>query len=632
MRINWREQIVRNPRYAQIENWPHIDLYTIAPSHRKQFKQRKTIAHRVLNGMASSEAARLAGVSKSFITYLMKRCLECDEAGSPALTAGLIPGRQIKKPQRRTTMKNGRANLIGARCSFSETLNRNPWVVEQLDKRIIAFIQRKIGYENLTVTRFHRLYLDYLSKVNWPKNCYPFDQDREGFESCRKYYNLRLTALRMPKTKKYKPTIVLDRPLYAYEEIEVDEQKIDVFSSISIELDGALKRLCLPRLHLYVARDVATSCVLATHLCLNSPPKQEDVLELIEKINRKWEPMELTTPGLEYPTGAGFPSMISDDVQNASLGTLKFDNALTHHALAVVDIICKKLGSSLNIGHPACPKHRSIVEHQFSLLNNLTHRFPTTVGSHSRDPKRISSKLSKQPAELDYYQLIEFIDVFYASLNASVQGGSHGHSPLDQIRHQFNNNLMPICLQNSNDRPNAFARREVRNVVFSKKEKRAPNVSYKSIQYKGSCLTSDELIGRKIQIEVDVRDLRVIQAYSLDGKWIGELRAPIKKQNYPLSLVTLNAMKTAQKETKGLKEKAVDGYFDYIFENAATPSENLEVLRVYTELKRSPSESKYTPFPPLHSIETQNPIIQRKSNISKIPRWEDLNQIKSMVR
>jgi len=625
MRLTWREQLYRNPQYSYYENWPIIDTYSIDIKNRRGFKKRQLIVRRVLSGMPSSEAARLSNVSKSFVSYLMERVLGSVDGELPALSAGLIPNQQLIKPSRKMTLTNGKSKGHGARCAFQDSLKQNPWVVEELDNRLIAYINRKGNYENLTVTRFHRLYLELLRRANWPSTNYPFDQDKEGYESCRKYFHKRIKQLRIPKVKIKEPQVIVNKPIHTFEEVEIDEQKIDVFPSLAIDHDGHFKRIKLPRPNLYVARDVATGCVLATHLCLTTPPKQEDILTLIEKIWTKWEPLDLKTPGLFYPPTAGFPSMLGEHARRLIVGTIKLDNALAHHARAIEDVLCRRLGTTLNLGRPANPLQRASVEHQFSILNALTHRFQSTAGSSVTDPKRITSKQAKKPADVTYQQLLEFIDVHYASLNAMAQGGSHGHSPLEQVQHQLENKYLPIREFDSASSTNPFTKRFKRNINYSESGAQRPFITIKSIKFKGACLHDEALVGQKIDVEVDMRDMRKVRVFVM-GKSIGELRAPMSKQNYPLSFITLSAIRKAQKKDRGLKDVAADGYFDYIFEHATTPKENLEVLRVYTEIKQGKlvhSASSTTPSA------QEDQITLRHVGKKTIPPWEDLILVNS---
>jgi len=558
----------------------------------------------------------------------MERVLGSEQGEQPALSAGLIPNQQLIKPSRKMTLSNSKSKGYGARCAFQDCLRQNPWVVEELDKRLTAYISRKGSYENLTVTRFHRLYLELLRRSNWPSTNYPFDQEKEGYESCRKYFHKRIKQLQIPKEKKRRSQIIIAKPVLAFEEVEIDEQKIDVFPSLAIDHEGYFKRIKLPRPNLYIARDVATGCVLATHLCLTTPPKQEDILTLIEKIWTKWEPLELKTPGLFYPPNAGFPSMLGDHARRMIVGTIKLDNALAHHSRAIEDVLCHRLGTTLNLGRPANPTQRASVEHQFSILNALTHRFASTAGSCVTDPKRITSKQAKETPKVTFQQLLEFIDVHYASLNAMAQGGSHGHSPLEQVQYQLENLYLPIREFDLAGSTNPFIKRFKRKINHSKNGSQKPFITIKSIKFNGACLHDEGLVDKEIEVEVDVRDMRKVDAFVM-GKKIGELRAPLSKQNYPLSFITLSAIKKAQKKSCGLKDGAVDGYFDYIFENAITPKENLEVLRVYTEIKQGKS---------VHFVNSKTSSKQdmdddayfRHTAGKTIPPWDDLRLLNNV--
>jgi len=629
MWLTWRQRIEQSPSLANFNNWPEASILSIKESDRRVFALRKKVVLRVLGGMSLKEASRLVGVSKSQVTYIMNRCLAGDEKDEPWLTDGLFLGKQLRKPTRKETLFDNVANQVGARCAFAKILRDNPCVVERIDQLISTHINKSKFGENQTVSRAHRAFIKALKELNWPKTCYPLDRDKQGFESFRKYFRKREIELRIPKPKYPTTDIVQPTPMRAFEEIQIDEQKTDVMTRCVLEIDGQLKPLRLPRLHYYVARCVATNCTVATHLCLNSPPNHEDLLALIEKIFIPWKPLTLTTPGLEYAAGAGYPSCISNELENVGIGTIRLDNALAHHAKNVSWFICEEIGATLNLGIPGRPTDRCVVEHGFKTLNRINHRFTSTTGSNVCDPNRESKINSKSPPELTFQKFVEILDVTHASLNAERQSGSSGSSPLDQIRYQFQNLPMQLNFASQNLKLNPFLRRLKRNVNHIKHESRKPFLSYKGMHYKGSCLHSLKLVGNQVEVEIDIRDIRRLQVYDLSGVKLGEVMAPKSQQNFKLSLRTYDAMKREAKKDNGLAFSRVDEYFDYKVSNVSTPLQSLEVLRIWREIETS---SVVDIRPNITDEEKIFPFEKTRSKGSKvrIPKWTELQSTRGL--
>jgi len=584
MYLTWRQRLVQRPDLFDINNWPKVCSLSLDEMYRKQYLQRKNMVHRVLRGMEGKEAARLAGLSKSSANYFMNRCLAGEENDEPHLTAGLIPNKQLRTPMRKSTLSNLKSDRIGARCAFKKVLAENSYLVEQIDERIIIHQKRLRNGENLTLARAFRYFLKLLADLNWPTDRYPLDQDKQGYESFRRYYNNRVIELSIPKPKYNKLIHLQPKVMRAFEEIQIDEQRTDAMASYVLELDGELKPLRIPRLHIYTARCVATNCVLAIHVCMSSPPNQEDLLMLLKKIHTPWQPMKLKTHGLEYAPGAGYPSSLSEEIRNLGIGIIRLDNALAHHANSVRWFVSDVLGATLNIGLPKHPQARNLVEHGFKILNRINHRFPSTTGKNHQDPVRESKLNYKKPPELRLHEFIEVMDVVHASFNAEKQIESSGTSPLDQIRFQFENSPMHINFGTVHMAVDPFVRREPRSVRYRKSEGGCPVISFKSMPYKGDCLHDPRLVGRGVEIEINLHDIRELIVYDLSGKRLGTVKAPKSQQNFPLSIRSLEAIRRGPKGDKGITFSCIDDMFDYRIEHAGSLKNDLELVRIWREI------------------------------------------------
>ena len=104
----------------------------------------------------------------------------------------------------------------------------------------------------------------------------------------------------------------------------------------------------------------------------------------------------------------------------------------------VKNYICNDLGATLNLGLPAHPKGRNVIEYAFKLLNEYTHRFASTTGSHPKDAIKETTKNSKLPQVITLHALEEILSVLMTSQNTTPQNRLNGLSPLHAIKQQMN--------------------------------------------------------------------------------------------------------------------------------------------------------------------------------------------------
>ena len=144
--------------------------------------------------------------------------------------------------------------------------------------------------------------------------------------------------------------------------------------------------------------------------------------------------MNLKTPGLIYIPGSGFPSGLSEEFCNIGLNMVRLDNAFCHIAHTVRDYVCNELGATISLGLPAKPKMRNLIEFAFRILNYDMHRFPSTTGSHPKDPIKETSKNSKKPPIITLNALEEVLSVIISGHNAKPQNKLGGSSPLGLMK------------------------------------------------------------------------------------------------------------------------------------------------------------------------------------------------------
>ncbi|MEH6651140.1 MAG: hypothetical protein V7707_14030 [Motiliproteus sp.] len=617
MYLTWQQRLAEDTSLRDLANWPGIATYQCESSkYRRQFLRNQQIVARVLAGDKQSEVANAVGVSPSWISRLLSRCLGGEDSTPPRLTAGLIPYNHLASGQRRSPLSSV-TKPRGARCSFSHLLTVAQGLKAYLDNEIKKDVGDDKRGQNLTPKTLHQAFINHLISIHWPRDTYPFTEEKRGAESLRRYYHLMRAQLTMPKDN-YCPTQPRVQTDRIFSEIEIDSQTMDVFTQAAIiDTHGNLKPVRLSRVSLYLARDVASKCYLGYWIAFTKHPNQDDVLALLKQLVTPWSPMTLTTPGLTYPPGPCFPTALDETVCRLTLGIVKFDNAFVHSAGTVRDFVCNRLGATLNFGLPKQPKGRHVIEQAFARVNQITHRFKSTTGSHPRDPIKESQKLSKFPPLLSLKVLEEVVSVFLAEENARLLPQLEHHSPLDIVANQLANCYLLLRPRMPENALNPFIEERQIRVCKTKAEQRSPYVHFEYLRYSGRGLNHAHLIGQMILIRFDRRDIRSLHAYSSKGEDLGSLLAPRSWQRYAHSLKTRKAIFKLNQDASFDRSDPLLGYFSYLDEHKALPAYALELVRVNREYNAGVIELPETPATAELSVSHRRPATTK----TDVPAW-----------
>ncbi|WP_460242225.1 hypothetical protein [Aurantivibrio infirmus] len=585
MHVTWQTRLQQQPHLKTIENWPTLDRETIQPEKRRQFVRNLSIVSQVLHGHSYRDVAQKNGVSISFVSKLLHRALAGDESKNPALSAALVPHTRLIKSRRRATLPSF-TDKTGSRCAFQHLLLNVPNLRIALDKVIKAHIGDYRQGQNLKPKAFHEEFLRLLADAHWPRSAYPYTETLCGYESARQYLHRRTNELLIKQTARRQPKREIRARAMVkrvYQEIQLDEQRFDLYASVGFEVGGDLKAIPVSRVSLVLALDVATNCILSYSLALTAAPNQDDILECLGKLHKPWQPRDLVTPGLSYPPGAGFPVGIVHGAENLAPGEFRLDNAWAHSANTIRHYIAESLGATLNLGIPASPKQRNWVEYAFKLASDQAHRFVSTSGSHPNDPKKQSKKNSKKPPIINLLTVEEYLDVLFATHNATPKPFLEGASPLEIIQEQIQTKYLPVLSELAVKSLNVLTDTKTVTVRWDKSGFRLPHINFAGVRYRGDGLAQSDLVNQKIRIQIDRKDIRHVTAYTLLGEKLGTLDAPRSWQRFAHSLRT---RKLIFDYTKSRRRKIQDqhaDFFAYLLENKELPSTALEIVRVYRE-------------------------------------------------
>lgn len=616
MYLTWQERISHEPGWRDIGTWPLADTDSWPADKKQRFLKNQIIVSRVLAGEALSEIANQTCLAKSTISKLMKRCLAGDDKDPPALTLGMIPGARLAPNQRRKPLASLHKKC-GSSCSFSALLSVVPGLETYLNQLIASSVRHSRRGQNLKARGFHGAFLRYLEAQQWPHNQYPYTESSRAYESLRTFLKRKLTEFELPSTPKQ---VVLPKSVTRriYAEVQIDEQIVDCHGAVAVQLNDQMKPLRVSRITLVLARDVASGCLLAYHIALTQHPSADDLLQLLSQILTRWTPREGGFSNLSCLPGAGFPSALGEAHTRPAIGMIRMDNALAHLANKVRHVICSELGAALNFGLVKQPKGRNVIEQAFAKLNVDIHRFPSTTGSHPKDPDTEPHNKQRQAPYLSLKVLEKAIEVVLADHNVRALGNMGSASPLDQMTYQMAHHLIPLLPP--------ISAPELRNpmighrMVYIRKAKgddHLPAISFEKVKYRGEAIREAGLINTKVKVTFNIQDIRTLTVFTLEGKFLGEVYAPKTWQRFPHSLTTRKYINKLVRDQRFSSRDPLAGYFEYALQNGKLPGTALELVRVYREYGQPPSPTTTAAA----TQEVYEPDKELRDALNQVPDW-----------
>lgn len=591
MRISWRERLEREPHWCDFSRWPTVDVKLAVPAKRRSaFNRNRLVVARVLAGDSQKMLAAEFGLSPGRISQLMQRALGGQDDEPPLLTRGLLPNLRVQRMKRRAPLSTF-SHRRGSRGAFRHLLATVPGLKDYLDRLITGFVRRHRRGQNVNPQTFQWAFIRYLRNHGWPQDTYPFTEDSQASQSTRRYLKQQVQACLLSSVSSTQEAVPEMSPLRIGQVIEIDEQTTDVFGKVGIIFNDVLEPLRLSRISLLLARDRATGAHLRYTLALTEHPGQDDVLRLLESLVQPWQPRTFSTPGLSYMPGGGFPNGLDEAACRITLGVVYLDNALAHLADSVSTVILNDFGATVNWGLVKQPKTRNVVEQAFNQLNRDIHRFPSTSGSHPQDPVAEPARHKKKAPILPLQALEEVIEVLLTNENGIERAPLGARSPLSAWQYQLRNKFIPVRPLLPGDAFKPFHVRRIVTVRKPDKEVRSPYIHFEKARYHNAGVLPAELINQQIIVEFDRRDIRTLQAYTLQGEALGTLLAPKTWLRFPHSLRTRKLINRLVRLKRIQRDDPLGAYFDYLLDHRDIPSMALRLMRLYREY------GIYTPLP-----------------------------------
>ena len=591
MNLSWRMRLARDPSLRDINKWGSFDYTLLAKHKRAGYLRNLAIVSRRLEGVPGILVAKEFGITNGAVSQKMARCLGGDEDKPPRLFLGLIPNTRAGPGKRRAALPT-LSKPSGTSHAFRELLKQLPSLAEGLDEFILASKSDSPYAQRLTGLGFFGEFKRLLEVGGWSKTTYPYTTETMARNTVLKYLKEREVELKLELDRQRRaeraqtanPAPPVPRPpqkLRPMRCIEIDAQKYDAEQTVHFEFNGTVFPLRVGRLWLLRAICRDTDATLAFHLAAKREPSTADLLMLFHKMLGAWERPILKTPGLSFTSGANMPSGLSKYYPCVP-SEISLDNALIHRGKAIRNLVTKVMMATFTLKRAGEPKGRNVIEHSFHISNQRhSHRIASTTGSHPRDKLREARKNRQQPPAITYDELLETLTVFTADGNARGRAKFSGLSPLEVYEAGLTDHYVPYCPRAIYETWQTQYQYEVCVLHTGLKDRRPPFINALSVRYQGECLY--QAINEKhIRIKIFDPDVRSVQAYRLDGRFLGILYAPLSWQLFAHSRDTRRCAHSWARRSNCHREDPLAGFYHAKWEERNHPGAARTLLYLST--------------------------------------------------
>jgi putative transposase len=524
--------------------WPTVDPFHLPPDERNEVMALCDALWDLFSDGEQSVAEILArhGVHRGKLYRAAGRCLQKHPDGRIFGFRVALPYQSIKEYERSTLVKPVPYARGGSSGAFRQLMRDYP-AIDQTIRTAVRDRSRSVklgGQVRQPIRDIHAQFIKACRTSGITADRYPLNTKRMAVRSLSAYissivekdFGMAVShargnrARQAPGTMEQAPAAT--RP---FEVVEFDGHKIDLRLMVRlVDPFGLEQTLELHRIWILVLIDVYTRAVLGYHIALGKEYNKDDVAAALQATLTPALPRYYSIPELTVREGGGFPSAVVPETAFACWDWFRMDGAKSHLAADTLTRLNQIVGCWTDNGPPGTPNDRPVIERFFHLIaRHFAHRLPGTVGN---SPEAIERALSEPKGSVslnvELPELEDMIHVLISNYNATAHPGVGDKTPLEAMAYSvkapgaFLRKLpMPI-------RSNLCLMQEARVVPIkgSVEQGLRPHINFSGVRYTSSVLaTNAALIGRKLRIYYDVRDVRAVKAFFEDGTELGVLTA-----------------------------------------------------------------------------------------------------------
>nr|WP_251031610.1 transposase [Paraburkholderia strydomiana] len=529
-----------------VGQWPPADDNALSDEARELLLRRIQAMTLFVDGQTPlREISRETCIGFNDLYRVFGRCITRHPDGRIFGCRALIPYQHTRPYDRRALVKPSRKNVSSnASGAFSQLLQRYPDIGRWIERKVA---ERGRKHAELTevhrqLWRLHGGFLAQCRQAGIQSSEYPFNQKYLGERSLATYARTLANrnfddAARAAGAGQIghrwrddaetvrKPTT---RP---YEVVEFDGHKVDVHLTLRIDDPfGFETLLVLHRIWILVLLDVATRAVIGYALALGREYNKDDIAVALQASLMPHAARSSKIPALMVRPGGGFPSTLIPGTEWACWGTFRFDAAKSHFASATLERLTEIVGCATDNGPLGQKNERALIERFFDrIASHFAHRLPATTG---REPRAVERALNdvggKTSLMMTLDELEDVIDVVLADYNGEPHGGLGGRTPLEAMRFLLAREDQMLRTLPLVRRSTLCLLQEARVVTIRGNVSRGerPHINFEHVRYDSRVLSGIAgLIGKQLRIYFNVKDIRHLHAFHMDGSELGVLTA-----------------------------------------------------------------------------------------------------------
>jgi putative transposase len=527
----------------QLESWPTVDISALSENDLAGFKARCDAIRLFLDeaNFPISSITSATGVQPAALYRVLKRCWTKHDDGQIYGFRGAIPYARFKAYARTAPVLATFDGHGGASGAFERLLNTYPKIRQLLLKHAKNRNKKIKGATvfRMSIEEIHQKFQQACRDEGIGPTEYPFSESRLAFRSVQKFFKQTAdkdfsAAVAHAGGKKARAAVsTLEQApaaTRAFEVIQFDGHKIDLRLTVKMTDPHGFERLLeINRVWILVLLDVFTRAVIGYGLTLSKEYNKDDVAMAFQAALVPFKPRDYQIPHLAIRPGGGFPSAVIQRTAYACWDWFAIDGAKAHLAADTLVRLNEIVGCWTDNGPAGEPNARPFIERFFHLISkHFAHKLPGSLGN---SPDSIEKLLCDVGGDLrllvEYEELEDLIEVVVGNYNGAAHSGVGGRTPLEamalSVERQPYLRTLPRQLRGS-----LCLLQEARVVTVkgAVKDGVRPHINFSNVKYTSDILADNAaLIGKKIRIYYDVRDIRTVKAYFDDGSELGVLRA-----------------------------------------------------------------------------------------------------------
>lgn len=527
--------------------WPGVDEIALGETDRDVYRRKELAIRQFLlePDVSVQEICRQNKISPATLYRSFERCTTKHPDGRIYGFRALVPYARLEPYKRTKAVSKGvsptRGGMSGA---LNMLLERHPKIREMLKKELRDRnkpLGTTIREVRKSLKRIHKKFLEACRAEKIGSDEYPFNQDYLGLRSLARYLKKQADqtsfelaardagAARIGAAFPSAEHLKLDPALNPFEVVEFDGHKLDLRLTLKVQDPyGMDTYLEVSRIWILVVIEVVSRAILGYAVAFGSEYNKDDVATALQASLTPHVPRKISIPGLKVRDSGGYPSNVISATQYACWEWFRFDNAKSHLSIATLERLCEIVGCWTDAGPKGEPNSRPYVERFFSLLAaHFAHRVVGSTGASTTDiVRQLAAPEGGAELLMTLDELEDLVEVLFADYNG--EAGPSGRTPLEVLSHLVakRDGFLRTIPREVRGKLNLLHEARIVTVRGSLAEGTRPHVNFEHVRYSSDVLSGNPgLIGQKLRIYFDPRDIRVIHAFFEDGSELGVLTA-----------------------------------------------------------------------------------------------------------